>query len=382
MKRVVIVSFSDTKSDPRVLRQILALKGICNLTVYGFGQAPKDLASFVPFSTEQPNGKYSWISKVMDAFLLFMRFYSVYYWRNPRVMSAQATGLRDDADVYIANDFETLPLALSVAPNTSRVLLDAHEYTPDEIPREKWYRPLLQGYLANWLVKKHIQRIDGMMTVSPGIADAYQRAYSIERPDVVMNTPSFQNLSATTPKRGKIRLIHHGAATPTRRVDLLIALISELDERFELNLMLVESDANYMSSLVVAAERSPRSRDIHFHKPVNTEEISSYINQFDIGIFLYPHATKNEEFTLPNKFFEFIQARLAIAIGPSPEMMAVVDKHELGIVASDFTSGGLANKLNQLTVQQVSEFKRNSSVAAATLSWDNQERKFLDLAGL
>jgi uncharacterized UPF0146 family protein len=68
---------------------------------------------------------------------------------------------------------------------------------------------------------------------------------------------------------------------------------------------------------------------------------------------------------LPNKFFEFIQARLAIAIGPSPEMAAIVKEHDLGVVADDFTPQALAAKLNALTVDDIMHYKHNANKAAA-----------------
>ena len=71
---------------------------------------------------------------------------------------------------------------------------------------------------------------------------------------------------------------------------------------------------------------------------------------------------------MPNKFFDFIQARLAIAVGPTPEMAALVHQYKIGVVSSDFSPERLAQQLNSLTQQQLADFKQNSVYAAKELN--------------
>jgi SpoVK/Ycf46/Vps4 family AAA+-type ATPase len=87
----------------------------------------------------------------------------------------------------------------------------------------------------------------------------------------------------------------------------------------------------------------------------------------------------NYENTLPNKLFDFIQARLGVAIGPTPEMAEIVKQYNIGVVADDFTAEGLAKRLNQLTKADIENFKRNASKAANDL---NAEANALKLNNL
>ena len=280
----MIVSFTNTDSDPRVLRQIKALSRITNLTVYGFGSSPQEPVKFVPFSSEGQMSRYTFLAKVIDGLLLPLRLHSSYYWRTSQVKLAKKVGIRRDCEIYIANDFETLPLVLRVAPKTSRVFLDAHEYTPDQVRLNKWYSQLIQEYLSDWLVSKHIKLVDGMMTVAPGIATAYQEKYGVLRPAVVMNTPNFQHLPVRPTSQSRIRLIHHGVASRSRGLKTLIKLMDELDTRFELNLMLVEGDPGYLDELVALAKVSRRSDDIHFHPPGAVSGVPSELGQGVLGL--------------------------------------------------------------------------------------------------
>lgn len=380
MQKVVIVSFTNTKSDPRVLRQIQALMHVSDLTVYGFGSPPGYPVKFVPFASEELWPKYSLRAKITDFLLLAFRLNSSYYWRRTEVKLGLGVGLRKDCDIYIANDFESLPFVLRMAPPRAKVYLDAHEYTPDQSPRDKWYSCLIQKYLADWLVAKHINLVDGMTTVASGIADVYADKYGVTEPVVVMNTPNFEPLAVQPTRPNKIRIIHHGIASPRRGVHLLIDLMDELDSRFELNLMLVDNGSRYLEELRIKAQRSRRADDIHFHEPVATSKIAAHINQFDLGIIWYPPVTLNERLSLPNKFFEFIQGRLGIVVGPSPEMARIVSDSELGLVLETFDVSTLSCALNEISSSDVERFKKNSDTVARQFSWEhNKERMLMTL---
>ena len=97
-------------------------------------------------------------------------------------------------------------------------------------------------------------------------------------------------------------------------------------------------------------------------------ELVTLANGYDIGLYLLRPSNFNQLHALPNKFFEFIQGRLALAIGPSPEMAHLVEQYRCGVVAADFTPGALAAEINRLDVGQITAFKRASHAAAAELS--------------
>ena len=99
------------------------------------------------------------------------------------------------------------------------------------------------------------------------------------------------------------------------------------------------------------------------------------IRHYDMGIFLLPPVNFNYENTLPNKLFDFIQARLGIAIGPTPEMAEIVNHYHIGIVSEKFTAESLAEKLNQVTKADIETFKKNTNVAAKELNAEVNAKK-------
>jgi hypothetical protein len=108
-------------------------------------------------------------------------------------------------------------------------------------------------------------------------------------------------------------------------------------------------------------------------------EIVPFTNQYDIGLFLVPPTNFNLEHTLPNKFFEFIQARLAVAIGPSIEMKKIVEEYDCGVVSSDFTPKTLAKQLNALTTEKITYYKNQSHKAASVLNADTNRRRIKEI---
>jgi glycosyltransferase involved in cell wall biosynthesis len=221
------------------------------------------------------------------------------------------------------------------------------------------------------LCRDHLPHAASVITVCAGIADEYARVFGIPRPKVVMNTPSLQLLTPRPVSPDRVRMVHHGGATRSRRIETMIHMLDHLDARFSLDLILMPSDPAYLTELRTLARGKDRVR---FLDPVPMPEIPAMLNHYDLGLYLLEPNSFNNRHALPNKFFEFIQARLAIAIGPSPEMARLVREHDLGIVAEDFSARSLATALNTLTAERLQAYKTNAHRAASSLCWETESR--------
>ena len=98
-----------------------------------------------------------------------------------------------------------------------------------------------------------------------------------------------------------------------------------------------------------------------------------------MGVFLIPPVNFNYANTLPNKLFDFIQARLAVAVGPTPEMAEIVNTYKIGVVSPDFTPKSLAGKLNSIIPEQLQTFKQNSTAAAERLNAEENKKILIEL---
>jgi hypothetical protein len=360
LKKILIISFSAIRSDPRVMRQIRQLSSSYDVAVAGFGAKPEADIRFV----EVVKPRASLLRKSIWALKLLLGAFEGYYWSQYHVQAA-AHLLRDVApDVIIANDLPALPLALKLAGGKP-VIYDAHEYTPGEYEDQFLWR-LLFGRYSHAFCRKYLPRVASMLTVSQGIADEYTKHYGV-RPLVVHNAPVNQYLSPSSVQDGAIRMVHHGVASSVRHLEVMIEMMAFLDRRFTLDLMLIEVEPGYMKFLREKARHDTR---IRFIEPVAMPQICLRINAYDVGLFLLPPRNFNYRHALPNKFFEFVHACLVVAIGPSPEMAALTRKHGCGVVAESFAPQALAGALSGLDADKVRTLKEASHRAAQVLCFE------------
>lgn len=364
MKKILIISFSAIRSDPRVMRQVRLLASTYDVTVAGFGAKPEGVFCFV----EVVKPRISLFRKGLWAFKLLLGAFENYYWNQHHVQSAAHLLDTDAPDLIIANDLSALPLALRLAGDKP-VIYDAHEYAPKEYENQLVWR-LLFGRYNHAFCRKYLSRASSMLTVCQGIADAYASNYGV-MPQVVHNAPEWQALSPSITGEGSIRMIHHGIAGRARHLEVMVEIMSHLDQRFSLDLMLIEVEPDYMVFLQEKARHDPR---IRFVKPVPMPQICQRINEYDVGIYLLSPDNFNHQHALPNKFFEFVQARLALAIGPSPEMAALVRKFGCGIVADSFDPSALAAALQSLNADDLRSLKAASHRAADELCFEQDGR--------
>ena len=281
-------------------------------------------------------------------------------------------------DGIFCHDPTLLPLALALRDKCtvngfiSKVIVDIREYYPRHFEEDATWRYTL-GKLNHYIVKRYFNLADKCYVVSSGIQQEFERCYGIKS----CLLPSFSIYSDVKPHNsgaGPLRCIHHGGAKRGRKLELLIESMSLLDSEVNLDLMLMPNDRSYYYQLVKMGDSVP---NVNFITPVSLSQIVAVTSKYDVGIHLLPPVSFNHQFAMPNKLFEFIQARLAIVVGPSPDMAEFVLDNELGVVADDFTSEALAACLRKLTRDDINRFKENADTAARKYCWERNEA-FLD----
>lgn len=359
MARLLILLFGDVRRDPRVRRQLLALSPHHEITVASFGAGIGGPWTHV--TLDERLASTGGFTRVHSALRLLTGRYEAAYWSRPLVQHARAILERVQADAVLANDLETLPLALELAPG--RVLYDAHEYKPLEFEDRLRFRLFQRYYWALW--RHYVPKACRVTTVSPGLAAKFASDIGVEASVITNAAPYASVPAARRDQDAAIRLVHHGYAILSRRIERMIESVQRLDERFTLDLMLVDSTPGYLDHLRTLASGDAR---IRFRDPVEPDGIVAATTTYDVGLFLLEPANFNYRHALPNKLFEFVQARLAVAVGPSPDMAAFVREYGVGVVADDFTAAAMARALAGLTRAQVEEFRRASDRAAPVVA--------------
>ncbi len=362
MRSIFIMSFTDLSRDSRVRRQIKAVLNEHCVITCGTRPSGLSVSEHIPYIQR----KKSFFQRVFSFFNLLTRRYEQYLKAKGDVRQVLSKISVQQIDVIVANDVETLPAAHALKmQKQSKLVFDAHEYSPRQFENMFLWNLLFRPLNA-YLLNTYLPHVDKMLTVSKGIADEYNQRFGVQ-PEVVINTADHYELKSTPVKPNKIRLVHHGVALPGRSLELLIRAMGHMDrDRYSLHLVLMPTiHKRYHNRLRRLVDRS---KNVQLLPPVPYNEIVTFCNGYDVGIAFYPPRTFNLRYSLPNKLFEYVQARLAVVCGPSPSIMEYIDRYELGIIATDFSLGGLTRALMKLTPENIRSFKNNADKSSEILS--------------
>lgn len=356
---LLIVSFSPIARDARVLRQIRLFQDEYAITTVGFGPVAPGVVRH--HEIPAPAGRARLLRGYVESALLRLKLYRLMQRTDPLVRASLRALRTYRPERILANDIYALPLALRLA-NGAAIHTDLHEYYPGLHDDSAIWRRLRKPYLS-WLVETYGPRAASATTVGDEIADRY-RDHGVNT-SVVVNAPeqkAFSPVDVSTP----IRLVHAGAALPTRRIENMMRAVAESTADVELSVLLTPNHPSYVAQLeALAEELGPRVRML---PPVAHEELLSTLNTFDVGIHVLPATVTNQALALPNKFFDFVQARLAIIVGPTPGMSRLVEQYDLGAVTVGFEVDQIRATVDELTPEVVTNWKHASDAAAKPLS--------------
>ena len=355
---ILIITLTDLQTDPMPYKQINHLRMKNKVVTIGTRPSEFKDVEFHPLRLSKVTVK----DKAFRLWLLMTHRFERYYDERFDFSDALKGVNNRKFDAVIAHDDEALPLALRINEG-KRVVYDAHEYTPTERENNLRWR-LTQARYKDWLCREYLSKSEAMVTVSNGIAKEYERNYGV-RSDVIINSPEYQDLRPTKVSKGKVRLVHHGIASPQRRIEDMIRMAEMLDERFSFDLFLLPLNQEYRDRMRRLVEGK---KNIRVLDPVPMQELVVRTNPYDLGLFMTYPSTFNLRYSLPNKFFEYIQARLAVAIGPYPELSEYVRRYDCGIISESFEPEDMANALNSLTEEDISKMKGKSDAAARELT--------------
>lgn len=368
-KKVLILSQTDLSIDARPLRQIKWLSE--EYDVYSSGKIKSGFEkTFIQLDSK------SLFLKLYGLFLMLLGFHKQVVWdMHRRKHLKKLREMSITFDLIIAHGINFLPFAMELK-GESKVILDAHEYYPGNYDDKLLFRLFHKKYFT-YLCDTYLPKTDLIITVSDGIASQYKSVFNTTSL-IIQNREDFFDLLPKDLDSKRIKIIHHGIASRSRNLELMIEMMRYIDQRFELYIQLVCPDSDgskYLNELKESAINNPR---VFFPEPVPFHEIVPFTNNFDIGITLVPPVNINLNYGLGNKFFQFIQARLVLAMGPLIEMKRITEMYDLGVVSSDFSPQSMANKLNDLTDEKIMYYKYQSHKYAFELSSESTKQKFLN----
>jgi len=300
------------------------------------------------------------------------------YWR----LTADARDVYDsasriEADVWLANDWKMLPVDSRLSVEKGGVYgYDTHELATEEFADRLrwrfWKRPLVRA-----IERRSIGGAAVVSTVSEGIAKRLQDLYSLPRlPAVIRNTPVFES-AHFRPTAAPIRVLYHGIVAPGRGLEATIDSVAAWRPDFNLTLR-GPGDGHYIDKLRRRIGERGLADRIVLAPPVPMIALVREAAAFDLGFFALPRTSRHNEFTLPNKFFEYVMAGLALCVSDLPEMARLIRDYELGVTFPSIDREAIAAAVNALDPQSIDHYKGNALAAASQLCWERESKHLVN----
>jgi len=295
------------------------------------------------------------------------------YWSFSRqIQDIHACATQVEATFWLANDWTTLPLAARLARENGGVYgYDTHEFAAEEYGERRlwrfWHRPMVCA-----LEHRFIHNAAVVSTVSASIADRLDKLYGLRQPSIVVrNTPPFEMIAFRPADADRIKVLYHGIVTPGRGLEATIDSVVGWRREFELSIR-GPGDKAYLEMLQRRiAERGLTNR-VALVPPVPMTALVREASVFDVGFFALPGHSRHNEFALPNKFFEYMMAGLALCVTHLPEMARLVREYDVGVTFGSIDPAMIAMAINTLQPSNIDRYKRNALEAARELCWERE----------
>mgnify|MGYP001473561634 CR=1 FL=1 len=297
------------------------------------------------------------------------------YWKWSSIHEIYNYAQRVNAGFWLANDWITLPIAALLAREKGGLYgYDTHEFAVEEYSENpKWW--LLQRPTVRAIERKFIGNAAVVSAVSSGIADRLQKIYRLPRPILtIRNTPVFEEVPFRPTRRDAIQVLYHGIVVPNRGIETTIDSVALWRPEITLT---IRGPVNPAFSSVLRERISALELEhrVRFAPPIPMTELVREAALFDVGLFALPGHSRHNEFALPNKFFEYVMAGLALCTTDLPEMGRLIREYDLGVTIAAVESTAIAAAVNALDPDRIDQFKRNALAAARELCWERESQR-------
>lgn len=291
---------------------------------------------------------------------------------------------RNDIDAIWANDLDTLWPAFTVARKRQLPLIyDSHEYFTEAAgltgrPFPKWVWQQIE--------RRIFPRLQHVITVNESIAGIYRKQYGVPV-HVVRNIPQaavpIQGLTRESlglPAGGKLLVLQGAFMDKDRGVVDAVHAMEFLPE--DVRLLLIGAGEEWEAARALTSERQLENRVLFLPKQPY-EQLRKYTSVADAGLTLDKGVHFNYYYSLPNKLFDYIHARVPVVASPLPEVQRIVRQFGVGEVIEDWSAEKIAQAVITVLEHGSSHYAEALEQAAQTLTWENESntiRKVLDAA--
>lgn len=264
--------------------------------------------------------------------------------------------------ILLANDLDTLlPNYLVSKLKKIPLVFDSHELFSELPSIQGRYSQKVWKILEKWLVPKQ----KNFITVSNSIANWFKKNYNVN-PLVIKNLPTSKNNPFTESKNNYI--LYQGALNKGRG---LLALIEAMQK---INIPLkIAGDGPFKSEIQKKIIEFKVEDKVKLIGNIQPEYLFTITQKATLGISLEEDLGLSYRYSLPNKLFDYIQAKTPVVATYLPEIKQVVKNYKIGEIIKNHSPNEIAKAINKVLKNGKYFYQIPLEKAAKELIWENQE---------
>jgi len=319
----------------------------------------------------------SWSFKAVRMNLLFKRGPMFYFFFNVRLFFRL---LFTKTDLLFANDLDTLQSNYLISKiKRIPLIYDSHELFCDvpELMGSPVKRKIWQG-----IEKRIVPKLKTCITVNESIAKIFEEKYGVKF-HVILNIP--EQLPGVTPPSKeqlnlpadkKIILLQGAGINIDRGAEELIDAMAHIENA----ILLIIGGGDCWPILEEKVKQQKLYNKVRLIKKIPKKELMGYTRHADLGISIDKNTNRNYYNSLPNKIFDYIHAGVPILASRLPEIEKIVSHYKIGWFIDSHEPKHIAYTINKILLSpDLTQFKKNTSIAAEELNWKLEKAKYLEI---
>lgn len=291
-----------------------------------------------------------------------------------------------DADIVIASDFFSLPVAWLISKlRNANLIYDSRELYS---ALASLHGRKLKQHLITIIERFFASNCTIILTVNQAIYEVLSTRFYNKKFQILRNFPykKDQMKVFTIPQNffspNDILLVYFGLFHPGRGLKLYFDVLEKLFSKFpNVKLLLIGK-----GELRWEVEKEIKERNLEnfvfIFGPYAPDQYILFPNvEKIIGLCIIEPLSTSYFFSLPNKIFEYIQHQIPFVASDFPEIRKIVERYKVGILVNpgklEEISKALRNLMDNDTLYN--ELKENCKVALNELNWEEEFKKFHEL---